>query len=319
MRPFRVGIIGLGAMGGNHLRTIQKLQGAIVSGVYDPEPAGWSATELGPILTTHLSEFLTMGHDYVVVASPTSTHGTMSAAVASIKVPCIIEKPLAATVSEATEIVEQFESKGLQAALGFVERFNPAVLKAKELVSSGAIGDILQISLIRQGPFSARSSDVGVGIDLGSHDVDLATWLCGSRFRHFSSYGSIVRSERHEDVWQAQGVTESNSLVDIQVSRVSPRKIRTMAILGSEGSLEIDNLNFKVAFSSNISKPVLWEEQKRVTGAQTFETVSFSLELIEPLVGEHLEFQKFLSTGDPGALSSLQNGLDVLTLIEGAK
>jgi predicted dehydrogenase len=89
----------------------------------------------------------------------------------------LIEKPLAASVEEGEQIVAACERAGVRAAVGHVERFNPALIALRERVLAGQLGDVFLVATERIGPFPERVRDVGVVKDLATHDLDIVTWV----------------------------------------------------------------------------------------------------------------------------------------------
>src|SRR5690606_5633379 len=87
----------------------------------------------------------------------------------------LVEKPIASTLEQARELIELAESKGLVLAVGHIERHNPAISELTKRVNDGALGTIFQLNARRIGPFPARIRDVGVLLDLATHDLDIIT------------------------------------------------------------------------------------------------------------------------------------------------
>jgi predicted dehydrogenase len=96
---------------------------------------------------------------------------------ASMGINCLIEKPLASSSDQAREIEREFISRKLLGAVGHVERYNPALLELKRKIESGLVGDVIQVSTRRTGPFPGRIDDVGVVKDLASHDIDVVNYI----------------------------------------------------------------------------------------------------------------------------------------------
>ncbi len=96
--------------------------------------------------------------------------------------PVLVEKPLAATVEEGLALVAARTSNtAIPLQVGHIERFNPAVLELGRRLEQGWAGNIYSIASRRAGPFPARIRDVGVAIDLATHDADIISWVAGER------------------------------------------------------------------------------------------------------------------------------------------
>jgi UDP-N-acetylglucosamine 3-dehydrogenase len=127
----RAGLIGLGAMGRNHARVLSGLEDVDFVGVVEPagDPHGLAH---GATLLSTVADLVASGVDYVVVACPTALHEQVGLQLAEAGVSALVEKPLAHTVEAATRLVKAFESRGLVAGVGHIERYNPALQHLRE-------------------------------------------------------------------------------------------------------------------------------------------------------------------------------------------
>jgi predicted dehydrogenase len=184
--PLRLGLVGLGSMGRNHVRVITGHPQTRLVAVADPDPSavaaaiaksgaqGWS-DPLEMIAAATL--------DGVIIAAPTTFHESLAHAAIDRGIPVLVEKPLAETHELALAIVAAGRAAGVPVQVGHVERYNPAVLRLGELLRDGWLGTIYAIASRRAGPFPARIRDVGVTIDLATHDADMLAWVAGERPR----------------------------------------------------------------------------------------------------------------------------------------
>lgn len=304
----KVGIVGLGAMGRNHLRVLQEFSQVRAISVFDPFLPD-DAFDLRTNVFREWTQFIESGLDYCVVSSPTSSHEELAGLLGHAGIPTLIEKPLAASAASAQALVQCFESTRTLAAVGHIERFNPAVSALRKVLRSGELGEITQIITKRVGPFSGRIKDVGVVMDLATHDIDLVMWLTGFGYSEISADIASPLGNQHEDALSARGTLGDDISVSHEVSWVSESKERTLTVLTGSGEIFADLLGGEVkvlefsGFSQGRSKSPV---------NQRFESVKN----LEPLVSEHLAFQKAISTGNLGNLASLRDGLDVVTTAE---
>ena len=168
-KNLRAGLIGLGMMGRHHARNLRALEGVDLVAVADPQGDPHGAAP-GYEALPNVEALIEAGLDYCVVAVPTAFHRDVALALAEAGVHTLVEKPLAFDIIEAEEITNAFESKGLVGAVGYIERYNPALQEMRKRIENGQLGDIYQISTRRQGIFPARIADVGVVKDLATHD-----------------------------------------------------------------------------------------------------------------------------------------------------
>ncbi|NEE07594.1 Gfo/Idh/MocA family oxidoreductase, partial [Streptomyces sp. SID7499] len=140
----KAGLVGLGSMGRHHARVLAGLEGVELVGVVDPmgDKNGWA--QGAPVLST-VEELIALGVDYAVVACPTALHEEVGLQLADAGVSALIEKPLADTVEGARRLVDAFESRGLVAGVGHIERCNPALLSLRARLEAGELGDVYQV------------------------------------------------------------------------------------------------------------------------------------------------------------------------------
>src|SRR5262245_60948687 len=163
----RVALVGLGAMGRNHLRVLNELESADLVAVCDQDADAVAHVRHKHSVAgyTSLAELLDREQiDAVVVAVPTRYHKDAGLAVLERGLHVFIEKPIATDLDEGRALVSAARRAGRVLAVGHVERFNPAVRELQTRVAAGELGRLYQLQARRQGPFPARIRDVGVVI-----------------------------------------------------------------------------------------------------------------------------------------------------------
>jgi len=146
----------------------------------------------------------------------------------------LIEKPIAVDRFEADQIVAAANRHGRVVAVGHVERFNPAWRMAVE-----KCGRILAVESARLAPFTFRSLDVGVVLDLMIHDIDLVLSLDPGRLIRVEAHG-IVATGGHEDAVRARLVFASGLVADLSASRIHPTLSRRVSLWGTQGIVAAD-------------------------------------------------------------------------------
>ena len=308
----RIGILGLGKMGGNHARVLSAIEDVELIGFYDPSPRA----ELYGVKAHENPESLFESIDAAIIASPTTNHLESAGLAATYNKPALIEKPLARSVTEAEQIVESFSKTKAEAVVGMVERFNPAILLAREIVQSGEIGEIHQISTNREGPFSGRISDVGVGLDLAVHDLDLIRWINNDSISEYNSSREKLPGSWHEDFFVASGTLESGAIFQTSANWRSPVKRREVKIYGTKGTLDVDLLDMSVRLDRPGDVNVIWDEQKRLSGNSVGDSIVFGVQKNEPLMAELGQFAEFVKSGYRGQLCSLEDAKSLIKLLE---
>ncbi|PIA68266.1 oxidoreductase [Pseudomonas sediminis] len=218
----KVGLIGLGNMGRNHLRVLSMLKGVDLAFVADANAeVAARAGEVHGIPGVVDPTPLLADVDAVVICTPTVTHADYIRLAAAHVKNIFVEKPLAATLDEAREIATFARDKGLNVQVGFIERFNPAVQALKTVLDRTE--RVISLDFTRTNKVSARITDVDVVTDLMIHDIDLALYLNGpaqSVAAHGFAHGNMI------DFASALITHENGQFSRIQASRVTDKKIR---------------------------------------------------------------------------------------------
>lgn len=303
----RAGMVGLGAMGRNHLRVLGLLDGVELVGAVDPAFDGDHAAPGVPVMK-ELEELIALGVDYVVVAAPTGLHETLGLQLAEAGVSALIEKPLAHSVEAAQRLVDAFESRGLVAGVGHIERYNPSLQSLRSRLANGDLGDVYQVVTRRQGPFPARIADVGVVKDLATHDIDLTSWVTGAQYTSVSARTSRQSGREHEDMVVVVGELDSGTVVNHLVNWLSPLKERSTVVTGQKGCFVADTLTADLTFYANGAVTSEWEAVRNFRGVSEGDMTRFAIAKREPLLVEHERFRDAVAgTGDD--IVTLRQGL----------
>jgi UDP-N-acetylglucosamine 3-dehydrogenase len=310
----RAGLIGMGAMGRNHARVLNSLSDVDLVGVADPlaDPASVPG---GAVVVKDVEELIGLGIDYAVVACPTAYHEQVGLALADAGVHALIEKPLAHTTKAAKVLAEAFESRGLVAGVGHIERFNPAVMSLRQRLEAGELGEILQIVTRRQGPFPGRIADVGVVKDLATHDIDLTGFVTGQSYRSVTAH-TVSRSGReHEDMLASVGQLSGGAIANHSVNWLSPFKERTAVVTGDRGCFVADTLTADLTFYANGVEHTEWEALQAFRGVSEGDMVRYAIRKREPLLVEHEQFRDAV-LGRPNDIVDLRQGATTVEVSE---
>lgn len=255
MKKVRVGVIGVGQMGKHHARVYSQIPYAELVGVADvrKDVAESVAREYNTRAFTDYVKLLDEGVDAVSIAVPTSLHKDVAVDVAEYGVDMLIEKPIADTVFNARKILKAAKKAGVKVMVGHIERYNPAVLKLKELIASGLLGDVLSMSGKRVGPYSPRIRDVGVIVDLAVHEIDTISYLYDDRA--ISVYAVAGRSGKcphnFEDYASILLKFSDNRVGIIETNWLTSRKVRTLTVVGTEGVATLDYIDKSIKICQN--------------------------------------------------------------------
>jgi predicted dehydrogenase len=256
-----------------------------------------------------LEELLAKGVDYVVVAAPTAMHEQLGLQLAEAGVSALIEKPLAHTVEAAKRLVDAFESRGLVAGVGHIERYNPALQSLRSRLANDDLGEVYQVVTRRQGPFPARIADVGVVKDLATHDIDLTSWVTGAHYTSVSARTSRQSGREHEDLVVVVGELDSGTVVNHLVNWLSPLKERSTVVTGQKGCFVADTLTADLTFYANGAVSSEWEAVRNFRGVSEGDMTRFAIPKREPLLVEHERFRDAVAG----------TGADIVTLRQGLR
>ena len=249
-QDLRVGVIGLGNMGKNHVRNYAQLTGASLHAVCDVQKdlvTSFSEKyQCQPY--TSLTEMLENANlDAVSITVPTRFHFEIAKTVIEAGVHVLIEKPICDSYEDAIHLKELAETHKVTLMVGHIERFNPAVTMLKSLIDEGAFGKVTSLIAKRVGAFPAQIKDANVIIDLAVHDIDIFSYLLGQQ--PDSVYGNAGRAlndgrEDYAELFLTYG--DQNGF--IQVNWITPIRIRNIAITGTKGYAELNYMTQELTF-----------------------------------------------------------------------
>ncbi|WP_078890502.1 Gfo/Idh/MocA family protein [Streptomyces maremycinicus] len=306
-KSLRAGLVGLGSMGRHHARVLSGLEGVELVGVVDPMGDKFGAAQGAPILNT-VEELIALGVDYAVVACPTALHEPVGLALAEAGVCALVEKPVADTVEGARRLVEAFESRGLVAGVGHIERCNPALMSLRARLEAGELGDVYQVVTRRQGPFPHRIADVGVVKDLATHDIDLTGWVTGRQYVSIAAHTVSKSGREHEDMVSAVGRLDDGTMVNHLVNWLSPLKERFTSVTGERGCFIADTLTADLTFHSNAAVTTEWEALRAFRGVSEGDMIRYAIPKREPLLVEHELFRDAV-LGKQADICTLRQGM----------
>ena len=171
MKPVKVGVIGIGNMGWHHARVLSLLRDAELIGVADPDEARGrlASTQFNCRWYADYSSLINEV-EAVCIAVPTLLHHPVGMACLKAGVHVLIEKPIAASQQEASELIAAASAASRLLQVGHIERFNPAF---RELLNVVTNEEVMVLESRRHSPHADRANDVSVVLDLMIHDIDL--------------------------------------------------------------------------------------------------------------------------------------------------
>ncbi len=312
----RAAVIGVGAMGKQHARIYNDLPGVTLVGVADPsrQTAQEVARRYHTAAYASFRELLEReAPDLVSVAVPTRLHHEVALAAIDHGVHVLVEKPIASTEEEGAEMIARAHARGVKLAVGHVERFNPAVLELKRRLAQGELGRVFQIHARRLGPFPARVRDVGVVIDLASHDLDIMWYLTGTEVtRIYAETERRVHTE-HEDLLSGLLRFADGTVGVLDVNWLTPTKVRELSVTGERGMFLVNYLTQELYFYENETAAHGWDTLNILRGVEEGRMIRLRVEKKEPLRAELEAFVDAVARDGEPAVTG-EDGLRALRL-----
>lgn len=274
----RVGVIGVGSMGKNHVRIYSEMEDVELVAISDVNKA--LVDELSHTFKTvpyyDYKELLKQNLDAVSIVVPTKMHKMVALDALNAGINVLVEKPIADTLENAEEMIKTAKKKNLTFMVGHIERFNPAIIKLKEIIESGQLGEVVSISTRRVGPYSPRIRDVGVILDIGVHDIDVISYLYGKKIDQvYTIAGANIHSSEDHASIHLRFDHDFSGLVD--VNWLTPHKTRTLTAVGVGG----------VAYLDYVKQSLVLHDKEWVREAK--------IDQKEPLLNELEHFIKWVS------------------------
>jgi predicted dehydrogenase len=236
----RVGVIGVGSMGKNHVRVYSELKDVELVGVADKdEKIGREVADKFGVGFFPNYDDLLKKVDAVSIVVPTKLHQRIAKDVLNAGVDAFVEKPITSTLKEADELIMAADGKKRILQVGHIERFNPALVQARDYIKPN---EVIQIEAHRIGPSGARITDAGVVLDLMIHDIDIILGILGTDVKGISAFGKKISGE-HEDFAEAILKFGSGALASITASRSTQKRERTLKITQKDSYIVVDFMN----------------------------------------------------------------------------
>ena len=235
MTPIRIAVIGAGHLGRIHTRLLAEDDQFDLVGVVDPSATARQAMarEHGVAVFNDFRQLQGQA-EAAVVATPTILHHEVASHLLERGVHVLVEKPITTTVSQANSLIQLADKNGRVLQVGHVERFNPAYRASRPHIQQARY-----VESSRLAPYTFRSTDVGVVLDLMIHDIDLTLATVQSEVTEVQAMGASVIGP-HEGIAQARLAFTNGCIANLSASRVNPEAQRTMHIFAASGQTCLD-------------------------------------------------------------------------------
>jgi predicted dehydrogenase len=294
----KIGLLGIGKMGQNHLRNLVMLKQVEIAFIYDVDTTLCKqlSHQYNVKISTNLDEDL--AHvDGVIIVTPTFTHYDYILQASQYVKNIFVEKPLTNTLESSRKIVELAREKELYIQVGFIERYNSAVAALKKVIKNSS--KVINIDLSRTNKVSSRITDVDVVIDLMIHDIDLALSINGKP-KKIEAHGYV--KENMIEYARAIITHENGSFSNILASRITEKRIRHISATCEDMYIDCNLLSKEVL----VNKQSIEQYLDDVSITSKSETIDVRPQ--EGLLLELIDFVK-LCQGQPVSIPNENDGL----------
>jgi predicted dehydrogenase len=318
--PARVGVVGLGYWGPNIIRNLNELEQAEVRWICDLDQARLDLlTRRYPAVrsTRSFDDLLADPElDAVAIATPVSSHHSLALAALHAGKHVFIEKPLAASVAQAEELVAVAAERRLTLMPGHTFLYSPPVNAIRDLIHNGDLGDIYFISMSRVN-LGLHQSDVSVAWDLGPHDFSILRCWLEATPSHVSATSRSCIFPTIPDVAFINLEFGEGAIAHVELSWLAPSKLRRTTIVGSRKMVVYDDVSNEPVriFDSGVMVDDPQSFGEFHLSYRTGEIVSPAMRPLEPLQVEMADFCRSIHTGETPR-SSAEVGVEVVRMIE---
>lgn len=249
----RAGVIGNGRQGRRHARVLDSTAGVELVVIVDPkysssEASGTSSSQRVATVRS-VENLMNIGVDYCVVAVPPLAQTAIALMLAEAEIPALLEKPLGVDLVSSLTTAAAFESRGLVAAVNFIERFNPDLLELRRDIELGNLGKIAAITTVRTSS-SDKPPHCEPILDLGIHDFDITMWITGLSYTSVETSVNSLRDRSFTNEILINGIVNDTILTSHSIGYSNMPPERYIEIVASKGSVKIS-----LAFDPSIHHP----------------------------------------------------------------
>ncbi len=236
----RIGVIGTGGWGKNHLRVLDELGALAALSDIDTARRGQYSEKYGVKGYESFGEMITEERlDGVTICTPASTHFSIASKVLELGVHTLVEKPMTTSIKDAQILIELAEKKKRILTVGFIERFNPAIADLKKIIREGRLGEPILMEFHRENKRGENILDIGVVKDASVHDIDTARWLFGEEPKTVYARVGSVTSKQEDFAAIMLGFGERRTAF-IMTNWVTPSRVRTLEAVFTKGVVSVD-------------------------------------------------------------------------------
>ncbi|MDD2501114.1 MAG: Gfo/Idh/MocA family oxidoreductase [Geobacter sp.] len=304
MSRLRTAVIGVGYLGTFHAQKYAALEDVELVGVVDADAARGAEVAAACGCQSFADYHELIGKvDAVSVVVPTQYHHQVAKEFLAAGVHVLIEKPITVTIEQADELISLADSGRLVFQVGHLERFNPVMMAAEEVLR-----EPLFVESVRIAPFKPRGTDVNVVLDLMIHDIEIIQHLVKSPVAKIDAIGAPVFTGE-EDIANARIAFENGCVANVTASRISLKSERKMRIFQRDAYLTLDFQNKKVLVAKK-------GEGELLPGIPNVQVKEQELGQSDPLLSEISSFVEAIREGKQPQVSGRDGRMALETALK---
>lgn len=321
MSRLRVGVIGAGAWGKNHVRTVATLAEAELAGVCDADvktreklarqyPAAHITGDVADLLGRV---------DAVVIASPAATHARVARQCIEAGKPCLVEKPFALSTGDAEAVAQAAATHDVPVLTGHLLVFHPAVERLRALVQGGELGRIYYLYGLRVNLGQVRADENALW-SFGPHDVSVALYLLGEAPVRVAAHGKSYLQPKVEDVVFLTMEFGSGVLAHVQLSWLDPHKERKLTVVGATKMVVFDDMEAREKlriYDKGVQRPPEYGSYGEALSIREGDIFIPKIANVEPLAAELSHFVRVARRTEPPRASAA-DGVAVVKVLDAA-
>jgi predicted dehydrogenase len=290
----KAAVIGVGSMGRNHVRVYADMDNIDLVAIADTENPIMHKTARTYRVNTY-TDYRNMldkeRPDIVSITVPTKYHSEIACETIKHGVHVLVEKPLAQNQVDGRKIIDLAEKHKVKLMVGHIERFNPAIVEIKKRLDVQELGKIFQVHARRLSPYPGRIRDVGVVLDLATHDIDVMCYLIDAKVERVYAEIEHRTNDSCEDILSGLLRFSSGVIGVLDVNWLTPTKIRQLTVVGERGMYLANYLTQDVYWYKNSYDADTWETIGLFKGVREGDMVKVNIQKKEPL---RVELEAFI-------------------------
>ena len=321
MTRLRLGVVGAGAWGRNHVRTAAKLADAELAAVCDTSdetrqhlakqyPATFVTGDLGELLPKV---------DAVIIAAPASTHADLAHRCIQAGKPCLVEKPFALNTRDAEAVAKAAAARKVPVLAGHLLLFHPAVEKLQALLTEGELGRLFYLYGLRLNLGQVRQDENALW-SFGPHDVSVALYLLGDMPVRVAAQGRCYLQPQVEDVVFVTLEFQSGVMAHVQLSWLDPHKVRKLTVVGSKKMVVFDDMEPREklrVYDKGVERPPEYMSYGEALTIREGDIFIPKIPNVEPLAVELRHFVR-VARGAEAPRTGAEDGVRVVRVLEAA-